>query len=93
MLGIGTVERASRVAQVDVVERRPREGHRRRPHAVGVEGGEHSRDRGGAVTGARVLGPAIERGVADPADARERQPRGGVLGVDELDLDPVALEL
>ena len=60
---------------------------------MGVEGGEHGGDRRRAVAGAGVQGPALERGVADAADARERQPRGGVLGVDELDLDPVALEL
>ena len=93
MLGVGAIERASRVAQVDVVERRPREGHRGRLHAVGVEGGEHGGDRRRAVAGARVQRPAVERGVADAADARERQPGGGVVGIDELDLDPVALEL
>ena len=62
-------------------------------HAVGVEGGEHGGDRRRAVAGAGVQRPAVERGVADSADAGERQPGGGVLGIDELDLDPVALEL
>jgi len=60
---------------------------------VGVEGGQDRGDRRRAVAGTRVQGPAVERGVADAADARERQPGGGVLGIDELDLDPVAVEL
>jgi DNA-binding MarR family transcriptional regulator len=56
------------VAQVHVVERRPRDRHRGHGDAVGVERGEHRGHRPGAVLGARADRAALDR---DLADARE----------------------
>jgi hypothetical protein len=92
--GVGFAEAASGVAQVDVVERRPRHRDGRHAHSRGVECRQHRGDARGASVGTRAQRRTFEHDVVHTVNADERGGRPAVrLRLGELDLDRVTAQL
>ena len=70
LLGLGRVERAARVLEVDVVERRSSHPHRGHGHAVGLERLEHQRHGAAAVVGPGAQDAAVDASRRGPPPAR-----------------------
>src|SRR5580658_4306251 len=87
------MESTAGVAQVDVLERRARGGHRGRLDAVRLERAEYGRYRGGPVAGPGAERATVEGDLDDADDAVEGAMRVRATLLSQLNLDRVAREV
>ena len=87
------MEGAAGVAEVHVVERRPRDRGRGDAQAAALERRDDGRDRGGAVVDAGPERAAVHVELRDAGQAAKRRGAVAVPGLDQLDLHGVAAQL